>query len=92
MKETERKGLKHWKLFLCLGIVAVIALVNVLIGVFAGWDKAAIPWNFISDQILGMKWLSALLWMLIMMCVKFFVPSPIRPSPLGLHSPRPIRS
>ena len=65
MKETERKGLKHWKLFLCLGIVAVIALVNVLIGVFAGWDKAAIPWNFISDQILGMKWLSALLWMLI---------------------------
>src|SRR5574344_2309029 len=65
MKETERKGLKHWKLFLCLGIVAVIALVNVLIGVFAGWDKAAIPWNFISDQILGMKWLSALIWMLI---------------------------
>jgi uncharacterized membrane protein YraQ (UPF0718 family) len=65
MKETERKGLKHWKLFLCLGIVAVIALVNVLIGVFAGWDKAVIPWNFISDQILGMKWLSALLWMLI---------------------------
>src|SRR5574344_861452 len=65
MKETERKGLKHWKLFLCLGIVAVIALVNVLIGVFAGWDKAAIPWNFISDQILGMTWLSALIWMLI---------------------------
>lgn len=65
MKETERKGLKHWKLFLCLGIVAVIALVNVLIGVFAGWHKAAIPWNFISDQILGMKWLSAILWMLI---------------------------
>jgi hypothetical protein len=46
MKETERKGLKHWKLFLCLGIVAVIALVNVLIGVFAGWDKAAIPLEF----------------------------------------------
>ncbi len=48
-----------------LGIILVIILVNVLIGVFAGWDVAAIPWNFISDQILGMKWLSALIWMLI---------------------------
>jgi uncharacterized membrane protein YraQ (UPF0718 family) len=56
---------KHWKLWLFGGTVLLIALINVLVGVFLGWDAAAIPWNFISDQILGMKWLSALVWKLI---------------------------
>jgi uncharacterized membrane protein YraQ (UPF0718 family) len=65
MKDIKEKVFKHWKLLLALGIMLTIVLVNILIGVFAGWDIASIPWNFISDQILGMKWLSALIWMLI---------------------------
>jgi uncharacterized membrane protein YraQ (UPF0718 family) len=62
---NKRINPKHWKLWLFGGIVLLIASINVLVGVFLGWDAAAIPWNFISDQILGMKWLSALIWKLI---------------------------
>jgi uncharacterized membrane protein YraQ (UPF0718 family) len=66
MKESKSpKRFKHQKLVIIFGIVLMIALANVLVGVFAGWDIAVIPWNFISDQILGMKWLSTLIWKLI---------------------------
>jgi hypothetical protein len=30
-----------------------------------GWDKAKIPWDFLSDQVLGMKWLNYLLGLAI---------------------------
>ena len=64
-KSKSPRKFKHQKLAIFIGIVLMIALANILVGVFAGWDIAAIPWNFISDQILGMKWLSALIWKLI---------------------------
>lgn len=44
-----------------LGIVLLIVLINILIGFFAGWDVARIPWSFFSNQILGMKWLNTLI-------------------------------
>lgn len=67
MEEINKKRFKHWKLFLILSLIFVIALTNVLIGLFAGWDIAAIPWEFFSDQVLGMKWLSESIWELIIL-------------------------
>lgn len=42
----------------------VVAVANVLVGVLVGWDAAKAPWEFLSTQVLGMKWLSDLLWKL----------------------------
>lgn len=42
-------------------IVLIIILANVLVGILAGWDVASVPWQFFSDQILGMKWLNSLI-------------------------------
>ena len=61
----EKRTFKHPKLIITFSVIFVIALANVLVGFLAGWNIALIPWNFISDQILGMKWLSYLVWQLI---------------------------
>jgi hypothetical protein len=53
------------KAIISISIVLIVALANVLVGIFAGWDIARIPWDFMSDQILGMKWLNALIGKLI---------------------------
>lgn len=58
---NEKSKNKHLKLWIFLGVIFLIALVNVLIGVFAGWEVAKTPWDFISNQILGMKWLNSLI-------------------------------
>lgn len=42
-KSKSPRKFKHQKLAIFIGIVLMIALANVLIGVFAGWDIAAIP-------------------------------------------------
>ena len=44
-----------------MGIVFLLVSVNLILGFTLGWDKARIPWDFLSDQVLGMKWLSSLL-------------------------------
>jgi Predicted permeases len=54
---------KGWVWFLVA--VVLIVLINILVGVFFGWDKAEIPWNFLSDQVLGMKWLNSLIGMAV---------------------------
>jgi len=61
----EKKLFKHWKLLITLGVILLIIIANVLVGFLAGWDVARIPWDFISTQILGMKWFSDLIWQLI---------------------------
>lgn len=61
MDELNKSKNKHVKLWIFLGVILLIVLVNVLIGIFAGWDVAKTPWDFISDQILGMKWLNSLI-------------------------------
>lgn len=59
--EKVKSKKKHLKLQIFLGVVVLIFLANVLIGVFAGWNVAKTPWDFVSDQVLGMKWLNSLL-------------------------------
>src|SRR5574344_1067237 len=54
---------KGWVWFLVA--VVLIVLINILVGVFFGWDKAEIPWNFLSDQVLGMKWLNSVIGMAV---------------------------
>lgn len=49
------------KLQIFIGVIVSIVIINVLIGVFAGWDVAKVPWDFLSDQVLGMKWLNSLI-------------------------------
>lgn len=61
MDELNKGKNKHVKLWIFLGVILLIVLVNVLIGIFAGWDVVKTPWDFISDQILGMKWLNSLI-------------------------------
>ncbi len=66
MKKTKKK-IKHLKLLIFLSVLFVITIVNVLIGLLAGWDTAKVPWDFISNQILGMKWLNTLIGKLIVL-------------------------
>ena len=46
-------------------VVALLAAANILVGIIVSWDAAKAPWNFISSQILGMKWLNDLIWKIV---------------------------
>lgn len=46
------------KIFLILAIILIVAIINVLVGIFLGWEIAKAPWDFLSNQVLGMKWLN----------------------------------
>ena len=48
-----------------LGAILFIIALNVALGFIIGWDKVKIPWDFLSEQIFGMKWLNYLLGLLI---------------------------
>lgn len=48
-----------------LSLIIILGITNILIGVFFGWEVAKIPWNFLSTQVLGMKWLNDLIWKLV---------------------------
>lgn len=54
---SKRKYIFRW-IFWSI-IIGLIAL-NVLIGLLVSWDVARAPWDFISNQILGMAWLKDL--------------------------------
>ena len=47
------------------GILFSVLAVNLILGFTIGWDKTKIPWDFLSDQVLGMKWLNYLLGLAI---------------------------
>jgi len=55
---------KAW-IWWTIGIVLLILAINLVLGFTIGWDKTRIPWDFLSDQVLGMKWLSYLLGLAI---------------------------
>jgi len=59
------KKKKRLSLWITIGIVVGLIVFNVLLGVFAGWDVAKAPWDFISNQILGMAWLKSLVEKLV---------------------------
>jgi len=46
-------------------VVALLVATNLLVGFLVSWDAAKAPWDFISTQILGMKWLNDLVWKLV---------------------------
>jgi len=46
-------------------IILALLLATILVGAFVSWDVASRPWQFVSEQILGMKWLSDLIWLAI---------------------------
>ena len=43
----------------------LLGISNIIIGVLCGWDIAKKPWDFLSTQVLGMKWLNDLIWKLV---------------------------
>jgi uncharacterized membrane protein YraQ (UPF0718 family) len=55
---------KAWVWWMIGSLLFLVAL-NVTLGLTIGWDKAKIPWDFLSDQVLGMKWLNYLLGLAI---------------------------
>jgi len=55
---------KAW-IWWTIGIILLILAINLVLGFTIGWDKTRIPWDFLSDQVLGMKWLSYLLGLAI---------------------------
>lgn len=57
MNDKKRKKIK----LIILIIISVIILINILVGFIVGWDVVKAPWDFISNQVLGMKWLNNLL-------------------------------
>ena len=53
------------KYFLIGFAILILISVNVAIGFIFGYEIALKPWQFISEQILGMQWLNTLLGSLI---------------------------
>src|SRR5574344_844227 len=64
-EDAEEKMVSKSLVMVGVGIVLFLVALNVTLGLTIGWDKAKIPWDFLSDQVLGMKWLNALLGMAI---------------------------
>jgi uncharacterized membrane protein YraQ (UPF0718 family) len=64
-KAPEKKGYQKAWLWWTVGIVLFLVALNVTLGLTIGWDKTRIPWDFLSDQVLGMKWLNYLLGLAI---------------------------
>jgi uncharacterized protein len=60
-KKWQQKAWLWWT----IGVILFLVALNVTLGLTLGWDKAKIPWDFLSDQVLGMKWLNYLLGLAI---------------------------
>jgi uncharacterized membrane protein YraQ (UPF0718 family) len=63
--QTEKKWYQKKGLWIFSASILILVIINVTIGLTLGWDKAQLPWDFISSQILGMKWLNELIGRLI---------------------------
>ena len=64
-RNAEKKPYQKASLWWTIGVVLFFAALNVTLGLTIGWDKAKIPWDFLSDQVLGMKWLNYLLGLIV---------------------------
>lgn len=51
----------HRKLWILLGIIFAIAIGLTITGIVGGWKSIKAVFDFISDQVLGMKWLNSLI-------------------------------
>ena len=58
MTENSKRPITKWVI---LGVVLLIIVVNLILGFTLGWEAVRVPWDFISNQVLGMKWLNALI-------------------------------
>lgn len=61
--ENKNWFIRHKKLSIFLGIMLVLAITITIIGVIGGITALKSVGNFITEQILGMKWLNSLLGM-----------------------------
>ena len=52
---------RHKKLWIFLGVISAIAIGLTITGIVGGWESVKAVFDFVSDQILGMKWLNSLL-------------------------------
>ncbi len=59
-KVTKKWYQKTW-VWVTIGIILFLIALNLTLGFTIGWEKTRIPWDFFSDQVLGMKWLNYLL-------------------------------
>jgi uncharacterized protein len=59
-KVTKKWYQKTW-VWVTIGTILFLIALNLTLGFTIGWEKTRIPWDFFSDQVLGMKWLNYLL-------------------------------
>jgi uncharacterized membrane protein YraQ (UPF0718 family) len=59
--QAPRQKKNHTKLWIFLAIVFALALALTIVGIVGSWHTVKAVFSFISDQVLGMKWLNALL-------------------------------
>lgn len=59
-----KKKSKLW-LYILLGVIAGLLISTLIVGFVVSWDAAKAPWDFVSTQVLGMRWLSDLIWLII---------------------------
>lgn len=52
---------KNKILVILFSLILVLLIANIIVGVTISFEVARIPWDFISEQILGMKWLNNLI-------------------------------
>lgn len=52
-------------LLIIVSIITILIIANLLVGFLINWDIVLAPWRFISDQILGMKWLNELIELIL---------------------------
>lgn len=65
-RRKEKMNKKNKIILIVVSIaVALIVTANLLVGFLVSWEAAKVPWDFISSQILGMKWLNDLIWKLV---------------------------
>ena len=44
-----------------ISLILILIVINLLVGLLISWDIARVPWDFFTNQILGMKWLNELI-------------------------------
>lgn len=63
VKESKQRPKKLW---VFLGIIFALALGLTITGLIGGWNSIKTVFDFVSDQVLGMKWLNSLIGLAFM--------------------------
>lgn len=59
--QAPKQKKNHKKLWIFLSIIAAIAVGLTITGIVGGWNAVKAVFDFVSDQVLGMKWLNSLI-------------------------------